>query len=448
MRTAGTSFRTWLAAATCLTGLTPALVHAQTTPAPTEAPAAPAAPAAPPAGYWINGIHLSAVIEAGIIGNPDGPKLNVGQSFTDHPNQVQLNQVLLGAEKKIDPAATGFDWGFKLSAMYGSDARYTHYLGFLDQALPVDQRNQLDIVEASGTLHIPVPVFTGGLDVKAGLFATPLGAELIDPSTNPFYSHSYIFNFALPFKHTGFITTSHVTPLLDLYLGLDTGTNTTFGPNGENNDALGAIVGFGLNLMDGNLTVLALSHMGPENATRALSPAGFNANGYWRFYNDVVVVWKATDKLTFTGEATWARDDFGGIASKGVPAPANAIGVAGYAAYALTDTLTLNGRAEIFRDDNGFFVASFSGNYDPVRAEKGLSLLSAAAFPGAATYGALTLGVTYKPEVPAPLTGLMIRPEIRYDQSLGGKKVFNATGPTTFKDTGAFTIGTDVVVTF
>jgi hypothetical protein len=432
MRTAGITFRTWLAAATCLTGVIPTLVHAQTTPAPAPAASGPApaaaAPAAPPPGYWINGIHLSAVLEAGIIANPADPKLNIGQSFTDHPNQVQLNQILIGAEKKLDPNATGYDWAFKFSAMYGSDARYTHYLGFLDQALPVSQRNQLD--------------------VKGGLYATPLGAELIDPSNNPFYSHSYIFNFAAPFKHMGILTTAHVTPLLDLYLGVDTGTNTTVGPWGDNNDTVAGIVGFGLNMMDGNLTVLALSHMGPENATRALQPIGFDANAYMRFYNDLVIVYKATDKLTLTAEAAWARDDFGTQGFVGNPQPANGFGLALYAGYALTDTLTLNGRAEVFRDDNGFFVAGFEGNYDPVRLQKGQSLLSTAYSPGQATYGALTLGVTYKPNVPAPLTGLMIRPEIRYDQSLGGKKVFNPSGPTTFKDTGAFTVGTDLVLTF
>lgn len=446
MRTAGISFRTWLAAATCLTGVVPTLVQAQTTPAPAAAPAAPA-PAAPPAGYWINGIHLSAVIEAGIIANPADPKLNVGQSFTDHANQVQLNQVLLGAEKKVDPAATGFDWGFKLSAMYGSDARYTHYLGFLDQALPIDQRYQLDVVEASATLHIPVTVFSGGLDVKAGLYATPLGAELIDPSTNPFYSHSYIFNYAAPFKHTGILATAHVTGMVDLYLGVDTGTNTTFGPWGDDNNSIAGIAGFGLNLMDGNLTVLVLSHMGPENATRALRPIGFDANNYMRFYNDMVIVWKATDKLTLTGEATWARDDFGTSGFFGTPAPANAFGLAGYAGYALTDTLTLNGRVEVFRDDNGFFVGAFPGNYDPVFAQKGLP--NTAYFPPAATYGAITIGVTFKPEMPPPITGLTIRPELRYDQSLTGNEVFNRPSAATgFKDTGAFTFGTDVIVTF
>jgi hypothetical protein len=449
MRTVGMKFQALLAAATCLTGV-PTLVMAQTPPAP--APAAPAADAPPP-GYWINGIHLSAQIDAGIIGNTAFPKLNIGQSFTDHPNQVQLNQVLLGAEKKLDPKATGFDWGFKIAAFYGSDARYTQYLGIFNQTLPGD-RNQFDIMEASGSIHIPVPIFEGGLDVKAGLWATPLGAELIDPSGNPFYSHSYIFNYALPFKHTGFLTTSHVTGMLDIYAGLDTGTNTTFGPQGENNSALAGIVGFGLNLLDGNLTVLALSHMGPENASRLLSPLGFNANGFWRFYNDVVVVYKATDKLTLTSEATWVRDDFDGTKPGGPVAAANGIGFAQYVGYALYDTVTLNARAEIFRDDNGFFVAGFPGNNDPVLAQKGLPS-TAFGVPGTgagATYGAITLGVTFKPVVPAPITSLAIRPEIRYDQSLGGATVFNpvrnAAGAVIFKDRGALTFGTDVILTF
>lgn len=459
MRTAGMTFRTWLAAATCLTGLAPTLVHAQTTPAPatpaTAAPpaaapaaAAPAAPAAPPPGYWIDGIHLSAEFETGIIANPSDPKLNIGQSFTDHPNQVQLNQILIGAEKKLDPNATGYDWAFKFSGMYGSDARYTHFLGFLNQALPITQRNQIDVVEASATLHIPVPIFSGGMEVKGGMFATPLGAETIDPSGNPFYSHSYIFNFAAPYKHTGILATAHVTSLLDLYLGVDTGSNTTFGPYGDDNDSIAGIVGFGLNMMGGNLTVLALSHMGPEDPSRALAPIGFDASSYMRYYNDLVIVWKTTDKLTLTAEGTWARDDFGTKGYSGTPSPANAIGLATYASYTLTDTLTLNARAEVFRDDNGFFVAGFEGNYDPIRAENGLSPLSTAYAPPAATYGALTLGVTYKPNVPPPFTAVMIRPEIRYDQSLGGNKVFNPSGPTTFRDTGAFTFGSDLVVTF
>ena len=221
----GTKFRTWLKAATCLTGLgfaaLPMAALAQT------AAATPAAEAPPP-GYWINGIHLSAQVQGGIVYNPSNPKLNTGQFFTERPNTPILNQILLTAEKKLDPKAAGFDWGFKLQGMYGSDARYIHFLGVLDQALPKDQRYQLDLVEASASVHFNLPGTSGGLDVKMGAFVTPLGYELIDPATNAFYSHSYIFNYGLPFKHLGFLTTTHVTSLVDIYLGLDTGTNTTW----------------------------------------------------------------------------------------------------------------------------------------------------------------------------------------------------------------------------
>ena len=63
--------------------------------------------------------------------------------------------------------------------------------------------------------------------------------------------------------------------------------------------------------MEGNLTILALTHFGPEQPTRLLSPLGFNANGQWRYYNDVMVTWKATEKLTLVSEANLVRDSFG-----------------------------------------------------------------------------------------------------------------------------------------
>ena len=109
--------------------------------------------------------------------------------------------------------------------------------------------------------------------------------------------------------------------------------------------------------MEGKLTILALTHFGPDDATRALSPIGFNANGFWRFYNDVLMTWKATETWTFVTEANWARDGFGNAANPGKPV--NGFGVAQYVSYALTETIALNARAEVWRDDNNFFVASF-----------------------------------------------------------------------------------------
>jgi len=439
----------WLAtAATVATTMVPAFAQTPAPAATTEAaPAAPAAAAdAPPAGYWVNGIHLSAQIDGGITGNFAAPKNNFGNLFSDKPNTVLLNQVLLTAAKPLDPKATDFDWGFKLQGLYGSDARYTHFLGEFDRTLQND-RNQIDVVEANVLFHLPV-LFDGGIDVKAGQYSTPLGFETIDPSTNPFYSHSYIFNFGLPFKHTGILTTSHVSGLLDVYLGIDTGVNTSFGTGGsdpgDNNGAVAFLGGVNLTMMDGGLTVLALTHIGPENPTRGF-PAGQNANGYYRYLNDVVVTYKATDALTLVTEFNWIRDDFGATGyATGKASASNAFGIAQYAAYTLSDTMTLNGRAEIYRDDHNFFVGGFGSNNSFDRFQQGFPN-SAFGAPGTnSTYGEVTLGVTYKPaDMPAPISGLLIRPEVRYDHALTDNKPYNGG-----KDSGSFTIASDVVLTF
>jgi Putative beta-barrel porin-2, OmpL-like. bbp2 len=409
------------------------------------AAAAPSAPEAPPPGYWINGIHLWAQLQAGIIGNPSGPSdgLNFGQTLTDHANQVQLNQLLLTANKPLDPKSNDYQWGFKAQLMYGSDARYTQFLGELNNVDP-EQRYQLDVVEANALFHTPW-LTEGGMDFKIGQYPTPLGYETIDPSTNPFYSHSYIFQFGLPFKHTGGLVVTHVNDIVDIYSGVDTGTNTTFGPLGDNNGAIGGIGGFNLTYLGGNLTILALTHFGPDDATRALSPIGYNANGFWRFYNDVLVTWKATDALTLVTEANWVRDGFGIVTALGtVNKPVNGFGLAQYGSYSLTDTIALNGRIEYWRDDNNFFVASFPSNNGPVKLQQGFVVPYLHTAPGSnTTYGAITLGVTWKPNVPAPITGLLVRPEIRWDHAFTDNHPFNAQ-----TDNNSFTIGADVVITF
>ena len=167
------------------------------TAAPVVAAAAPEAPAAAPAappefGVW-------AQLEAGITANVDSPHsgVNYGHLFTDKSNQPVLNQLLLTAEKPLDTNATDWALGYRLQGMIGTDARYTHFLGELD--LDIKERTQVDIVEAWAFIHAPI-LTDGGVDIKVGQFVTYLGAETIDPSTDAFYSKSYIFNFGIDRK--------------------------------------------------------------------------------------------------------------------------------------------------------------------------------------------------------------------------------------------------------
>jgi hypothetical protein len=400
------------------------------TPVPTPTAATPAAPAETPSS-WASGIKLGLQIDGGITFNPAAPKTNNGQLFTDKPNTVLLNQILATVGRELDKDATDWDFGFKVQGMYGSDARYTHYLGIFNNV--TENRNQFDIVEGSVSIHAPV-ITAGGLDLKLGLFPTPLGFETIDPSTNPFYSHSYIFNFGLPFKQTGAYGILHVTPELNIWAGLDTGVNTTLPVSGDNNSAVAGMFGFGLTLMGGNLTVLALSHIGPENANqRPSQPLGIpNANSEYRFLNDIVVTYKHNDKLTFTTELNYIKDDFW---------RSEAYGLAQYATYALSETLALNGRAEVYRDNKPFFVGVFPGTKDYVNAQYGRPNTSFT-LPRT-TYGEITLGVTWKPDLPKPVAGLLVRPEIRVDSSLNGTRPYNDG-----KDGMALTMATDFILQF
>ena len=379
---------------------------------------------------WASSIKFGVQVEGGITVNPQDPRnhRNFGSLTTDNANRPVLNQALFTISRDVDPKATSVDVGFKLQAMYGSDSRIYHTLGVFDQL--IHDRNQLALIEANVSARIP-SLFANGLDIKAGLYPTPLGLEVIDPKPNAFYSHSYIFNYGLPFKHTGVLTTAHVSDLLDVYLGVDTGTNTwlAYGA-GDNNNRPGGIAGVGLNFLEGKLTVLALTHIGPENSKRN-TPF---ANDKLRYFNDVAITYKMTDKLTLSTELNYVRED--GF-------KAEAYGIAGYASYALTDTLSLNGRAEVFRDSNNFFVSNPSGNRDFANLQRGVfANLITAARP--TTYSEFTLGLTYKPAgMPERLSTVMIRPELRYDRALNNSRPYNDG-----RDKGMFTLAADLIVGF
>src|SRR5256714_5292714 len=174
-------------------------------------------------------------VETGFTGNVDAPKdnQNFGRLFDDRSNEFVMNQAVITAERALDPKV-GFDWGFKVQFLFRTEGRYLHSLGLLDHAM----RNSLyqpDIPEVYLSLHFPI-VTEGGIDLKLGKFVTLEGAETIDPRTNPFYSHTYIFNFGIPFNHTGALFTLYATKWLNLVAGVTRGVNTSID---DNNEAVG-----------------------------------------------------------------------------------------------------------------------------------------------------------------------------------------------------------------
>jgi putative OmpL-like beta-barrel porin-2 len=398
------------------------------------------APPAPPS--WWDTFKYTGYLEAGITGNPDDPSngINFGHLYTDRANLPVLNQASVILTRALDPKATGPDFGFTFQPMFGTDARYTHFYNEFDRS--INSRYQFDIVEADVIGHLPY-LTEGGIDLKLGQYPTPIGYEVINPTGNPLYTHSYIYNFSIPIKHTGLLTTTHVNPLLDFYLGFDTGNLGWVGEKGIVNDnPFHVLGGVGLNFLDGNLTVLALTHVGPENPDTAFFAAGFpgvrDINGTNRYFNDIVVTLKWNDDLTFTTELNYVKDD---ISTPGFKQP-DAYGISQYVTYALNDMFTLQGRGEIWRDSKGFFAFAFPGNFDFTNAGRGLPNTSFNA--GGTTYEEVTLGLNIKPATPealSRLSGILFRPEIRYDHA--DTKPFNS-----LRSDHQVTIAGDLILSF
>ena len=387
------------------------------------------------------GLKFGAQLDAGIAFNPSQPNsgINFGQLYTDKSTTPQVNEVLLSVGKAVDPKATDYDFGFKLQGLWGSDARYTHFGNVLVEATKGPY--QFDIIEASFDAFTPW-LTDGGINWQIGAWPTLLGFETIDTSTNPFYTHSYIYNFGLPVKHEGANAIIHATDALDVYVAVTAGNQTVYGL--DNNGSSSFIGGFKYTFND-NVNVLALTSYGPEDASKAM-PHGYNANKYDRAYNDVILSYKVDDALTLTTEFNYVNEDFGGLFGKNsnIVKNAEAGGVAQYAAYTVSDNLTLNGRAEVFADSRGYFVAAYPTSLGPINAVEGNSYASIA-YPGHTTYGALTVGLTYKPTMPDNLSSItaLIRPEFRVDTILGGPGRFNDG-----KDKTAYLGSIDLVLTY
>ncbi len=366
---------------------------------------------------------ISGWIDSGITFNPDSPQSNqnFGRLFDDRADEPLLNQVVINFERTLVPQPGQFDWGFKLQFMYGSDARFIHSLGLFDRT--ANETLQPDLVEAYLNLHLPVTT-EGGLDLKLGKFVTLEGAETIDPRNNFFYSHTYIFNFGIPFNHTGALATFHASKLLDLYAGITRGVNASVDDNNDNPAFHG---GVGLNLLDGKLSALATTHIGPETPSD---------NRHNRYLNDLTITAKPTKNFTAITDLNYIYDE---------AADATGYGVAQYFIYTINDVFSIGVRGEIWRDADAFYVASFAENDDALDGLRGGSVTidPRTVGGGKTTYGAVTLGLNIKPPVPKPAASLVIRPELRFDRALNGTRPFNDSS-----ERSQFTAGIDVIITF
>jgi Putative beta-barrel porin-2, OmpL-like. bbp2 len=338
--------------------------------APPASPAAASAPAAPggppptpamyflgktPVGDWMtnNGFSITGFAELGYFYDTNNPTLGgpFPANFVTFPgaysNRFLLDQIDLTLAKTIDTTKK-WDWGFLFENGYGIDDSYIHSHGMLDNRAPGNPNNQYDIIQANVSLLAPVGT---GLTVVAGKFIALIGQEVINPTGNAFYTHSYSFFYGDPATNTG-VLASYTFPKLitgndwTATAGFTEGWNQSLRDNNGAIDFLGQFKGkFG-----SNLSFLTNLEVGPE-------AAGDNSD-YWTSFEAIPSL-AVSDQLTVTGDFIYV-DYPHGATDGGVSA--QWYGVAGYASYVLNSMFTINARAEWYRDQ-GAFTTGTSANY-------------------------------------------------------------------------------------
>ncbi|MDF7673584.1 outer membrane beta-barrel protein [Acetobacteraceae bacterium ESL0709] len=376
---------------------------------------------------WFSDIDLGLQVEGGIMANTGGHThgMNFGQLLSSHSNEPLLNQILFTATKPVDSLGSGYGIGFNFQLLYGSDARIFGVAGISDKW--INKRYQLTPTAANIALHMPW-LTKGGLDGQIGILPSPMGVEVLDATARSFYTLAYSSEYTVPFELLGGYFQWHVADHYNVLFGLDAGNQMSFG-KGNNNGRPSGYVGFnGHDLAGGSVSFTDILRIGPENAVDAL---GKRAHSAQRFWNDLNATWQVSPRWSLTAESTFVHDEALGESWGGVV----------WAHYKFSDALSFNARTELYRDNSGQFVVQFPGNRDYARALLGHHNGSYGAPP--TTYGDLSFNAVWSPKLGYGIKVFQLRPEIRFDRSLSGTRVFDG-----FHRRSRILIGGDATIGF
>jgi len=152
------------------------------------------------------------------------PGGNAPAAYDYTPNTVQLDQAVVYIERMADTVQNDhFDWGFRLSALYGVDYRYTTAYGlFSYQLLNHNAVNGYDFPMVYTDLYFPV---LQGMDVRIGRFISIPDIEAQLAPNNYTYVHSLTYTFD-NYTNTGIQVATALTKNWIVQTGVTVGSDT------------------------------------------------------------------------------------------------------------------------------------------------------------------------------------------------------------------------------
>ena len=270
-------------------------------------------------GYTYNGNASSLT---GVPGDP-GEENNL-RVFDHKANSLGLDLAQIVFQK--DPALG--NTGYKLKISAGETAKFIHSAGLVSSA----GDDPFDVTEAYISYNAAVGK---GLRFDVGKMVTYFGAEVIEAIDNPNYSRSLLFNYAIPFTHTGVKTSYGFTDALSASLHIVNGwDNSTDNNSGK---CVGLSVGYApAEVFSGYVNLMT----GPEKTDN---------NRDNRTLVDLVATIKPIKPLSIILNYDDAQEDHSAPSG----GTAKWSGFSGIVKYDINDTYSVAVRGEYFDDKDG-----------------------------------------------------------------------------------------------
>ena len=132
--------------------------------------------------------------------------LNLPEANDLYSNRFELNQVVLYLERLPDSVQRNHvDWGYHLTALYGTDYRFTFAKGYFSSQ-SLDHHRQYGFDPTLEYLDLYFPKWFQGTNLRLGRFISVPGIEAQLAPNNYIFSHSLLYAID-PFTDTGLMAT-------------------------------------------------------------------------------------------------------------------------------------------------------------------------------------------------------------------------------------------------
>lgn len=179
------------------------------------------------------GTNFYGWMAAGYAWNFDDPadRFNGPVTWPDRSNEFQLNEMYMVAERPTNTDGYGFDMGYRVDALYGTNSRFNTSAGLEDRI------NKSDSFYGLALPNMYAEVALNKLKVKVGHYTCPVGYFGVGTYNNFFNVLPYTFQYGEPFTHTGFLAIYPLSERLTLHSGMTRGWDNS----GSFNPSLGVI---------------------------------------------------------------------------------------------------------------------------------------------------------------------------------------------------------------